>query len=90
MSGHMWFSPIIPQTGEAIIEANRVFDAAARTIPVLQKVPIFNLRPLSLPARFFERTFVMIMGFPITEDPALNKAGIKAFRDLIRIGADHG
>ena len=30
--GHMWFSPIIPRTGEAIIEANRVFSEAAKSL----------------------------------------------------------
>ena len=40
-NGHMWFSPIIPRTGEAIFEANRVFaDAAAKefraALPQLQ------------------------------------------------------
>ncbi|GAI50470.1 unnamed protein product, partial [marine sediment metagenome] len=73
MRGHMWFSPVIPQTAEGILEANRVFDEAARTIPALQNVPIWNLRPFALPAPFYERTFLFIVGFPITDDLALNK-----------------
>ena len=28
-NGHIWFSPIVPRTGEAIFEANRVFSQAA-------------------------------------------------------------
>ena len=39
-NGHMWFSPIIPRTGEAIFEANRVFAAgcegARPAVPQLQ------------------------------------------------------
>ena len=31
-NGHMWFSPIIPRTGEAIFEANRVFAAGREGI----------------------------------------------------------
>lgn len=89
-NGHMWFSPVIPQTYEGILEANRVFEEAARTVPVLKSLPILNLRPFSLPAPFYERTFLFIMGFPIGEDPEQNKAVVAAFRELIRIAADHG
>ncbi|MGN6356684.1 MAG: FAD-binding oxidoreductase [Novosphingobium sp.] len=89
-SGHMWFSPVIPQSAEGILEANRVFDEAARTIPVLKNLPMFNLRPFSLPSPFYERTFLFILGFPIVDDPEVNKAVVAAFRELIRIGADHG
>lgn len=88
--GHMWFSPVIPQSAEGILEANRVFDEAARTIPVLKNLPMFNLRPFSLPSPFYERTFLFILGFPIVDDPEVNKAVVAAFRELIRIGADHG
>jgi 4-cresol dehydrogenase (hydroxylating) len=89
-SGHLWFSPVIPQTGEGVIEANRVYEEASRTIPALQDLPILNLRPFSLPAPFHERTFLFILGFPVLDDPEANKAIIGAFRELIRIGADHG
>lgn len=89
-NGHMWFSPVIPQTAEGIFEANRVFEEATRTIPLLQNLPMFNLRPFSLPSPFHERTFLFILGFPILDDPAINKSIIGAFRELIRIGAEHG
>lgn len=90
MRGHMWFSPVIPQSAEGILEANRVFDEASRTIPALKNVPIWNLKPFALPAPFFERAFLFILGFPITEDPAINQASIQAFRELLNIGAEHG
>lgn len=89
-SGHMWFSPVIPQTGDGIMKANRVFDEAVRTIPVLKSLPILNLRPFSLPAPFYERTFVFILGFPISDSPEQNKAIVSAFRELIDIGAANG
>ncbi|WP_233808775.1 FAD-binding oxidoreductase [Paraburkholderia sp. HP33-1] len=90
MRGHMWFSPVIPQSADGILEANRVFDEAARTIPALQKVPIWNLRPFALPAPFYERNFLFIVGFPITDDKELNKSIVKAYRTLLDIGAQHG
>lgn len=90
MSGHMWFSPVIPQTAEAILEVNRVFDEAVRNTPALQQVPILGLRPFALPTVFIERTFMAILGFPVSADPKTNEALVAAFRELIRIGAEHG
>jgi FAD/FMN-containing dehydrogenase len=85
-SGHMWFSPVIPRSGEAIIEANRVFDEAATTLDL----PIIGIKPFSLPFGLYERAFLYIVGFPVMEDPQQNQAFVKAFRELIRIGAEHG
>lgn len=82
--GHMWFSPIIPRTGEAIIEANRVFGEAARQL----EMPLF--RTFTLPACFWERSFVFILATPVTEDPATNKHYREGFRKLIEIGGQHG
>lgn len=90
MRGHMWFAPVIPQTAEGIIEANRVFEEAQRTVPELQNIPMWNLRPFSLPAPFYERTFLFIVGFPVTDDMAMNKASVKAYRKLLDIAAEHG
>lgn len=88
--GHMWFSPVIPQSAEGILEANRVFEEAARTMPVMRDLPMFNLRPFSLPSPFYERTFLFILGFPIMDDPQVNRSVVEAFRALIAIGAEHG
>lgn len=90
MRVHMWFSPIIPQSAEGILDANRVFDEATRTVSALKGIPIWNLKPFSLPAPFFERSFLFILGFPITDDAAMNKASIQAYRALLDIGGQHG
>jgi hypothetical protein len=82
--GHMWFSPIIPRTGEAIIEANRVFGEAARQLDM----PLF--RTFTLPACFWERSFVFILATPVTEDPATNRRYREGFKKLIEIGGQHG
>jgi 4-cresol dehydrogenase (hydroxylating) len=85
----MGFAPVIPRTGAAIIEANRVFDEASRTVEQL-KVMIIGLHPFALPNCFFERTFLYILGFPVVDDVEKNKSFVAAFRELIRIAADHG
>ncbi|MGH8219786.1 MAG: FAD-binding oxidoreductase [Steroidobacteraceae bacterium] len=81
--GHMWFSPIIPRTAEAVFEANKVFSAAARRfdLPVLR---------FSLPSCYWERAFIFIFGFPVTTDIAANRKNRAAFHALIELAAQHG
>jgi (+)-pinoresinol hydroxylase len=82
-NGHIWFSPIIPRTGEAIFEANEVFAAAAKEfgLPFLS----FNL-----PSTYWERAFIFIFAFPITRDIEFNKRNRAAFQKLIQVAAEHG
>ncbi len=82
--GHMWFSPIVERTGEAIFEANRVFSEAARRLDM----PIF--RSFSMPACFWERNFIFILATPVTEDAATNRRYVEGFKELIRIGGERG
>ncbi len=82
--GHMWFSPIIPRTGEAIIEANRVFSEAAKSLGM----PLFTT--FTLPACFWERAFIFILATPVTEDPKTNRHYREGFKKLIEIGGQHG
>ncbi len=82
--GHMWFSPIIPRTGEAIFEANRVFSAAAKDLGM----PLFQT--FSMPACFWERSFIFILATPVTTDAATNRKYLAGFKKLIEIGGQHG
>jgi (+)-pinoresinol hydroxylase len=82
-NGHMWFSPIIPRTGEAIFEANRVFAAAAKEFGL----PFLNF---NLPSTYWERSFIFIFAFPVTRDVETNKKNRAAFKKLIQVAADHG
>ena len=81
--GHIWFSPIIPRTAEAVFEAQRVFSQAARDLGL-------PVSPISLPSTYWQRAFIFIFGFPITHDPAANRRNREAFRTLVKIAADHG
>lgn len=82
--GHMWFSPIVPRTYDAIIEANEVFGKAAKDLGM----PLF--RSFTLPACFWERAFIFILATPVTEDPATNKHYRDGFQKLIKIGGERG
>ena len=81
--GHIWFSPIIPRTGEAIFEAQAVFRKAAQDLGL-------PLQPIALPSTYWQRAFIFIFGFPITHDIAVNKKNREAFRTLVKIAAEHG
>lgn len=84
-SGHVWFSPIIPRSGEAIIEANRVFAEAAGELGLPVEAAGF-----SLPATYWNRSFMYLYGFPISEDPEANRRTREVFERLVRIAAEHG
>ncbi len=82
--GHMWFSPIIPMTGEAVIEAQSVFDKVAQSLGYVTGTtgfPIWN---------FFARAFVIIYFFPIEHDIEKNRRSREIFRRLIKTAAEHG
>ena len=84
--GHLWFSPIIPKTGEAVLEAQRVFMQAFRDLGEPSMIS-----PFSAPATWMYRAFIFIMGFPISRsDPDQNRRTREIFRALIRVGAEHG
>jgi (+)-pinoresinol hydroxylase len=82
-NGHMWFSPIIPRTGEAILEANRVFSQAAKDIGLPSIA-------FSLPSTYWTRSFIFLFGLRITHDVATNKKNRESFKKLIQICAEHG
>jgi FAD/FMN-containing dehydrogenase len=82
-SGHQWFSPIIPRSGEAVFEANKVFAQAGREFGL--PVP-----PFSIPFCFWERSFLFLFGFPVTHEVEKNKKTRAAFTQLVKIAAEHG
>lgn len=85
-SGHMWFTPVIPRTGKAIIEANQVFSEVLKRL----KLPLGELNRFAMPFCLFERSFLFVIGFPVTEDPGLNEKLVTALREFIGIAAERG
>jgi 4-cresol dehydrogenase (hydroxylating) len=81
--GHVFFSPVIPRTGEAAIEAMEVFAAIARKY----KLPG---PPLQFPSAIFERAFLFAIGLPVTRSPAVNGKIREIIRELIAVAAAHG
>jgi hypothetical protein len=82
-NGHLWFSPVIPMTGEAVIESQRVLTQAFRD---LGQEPTINVFPQS----YHQRTLVILVGFPIYHDVEKNKNTRALFRHLVKVAAEHG
>jgi 4-cresol dehydrogenase (hydroxylating) len=83
VTGHIFFSPVIPRTGEAAIEAMDVFAAIARKY----KLPY---PPLQFPSAIFERAFLFAVGLPVTRSPAANAKVRAAFRELLAMATARG
>ena len=81
--GHVWFSPVIPMSAEAVLECQQVFTAAFKE---------WGVQPLGvpLPQSYHPRTFVQIYGFPVVRDVATNKKNRDTFRRMIKLAAAHG
>jgi len=81
--GHLWFAPIIPMTGEAILEAVQVLSSALADLGV----PPSALIP---PQSYFPRSIVIFVGFPITNDIATNRRTRDTYRKLVALAAERG
>jgi len=81
--GHVWFSPVIPMSADAVLECQQVFTAAFKE---------WGVQPLGvpLPQSYHPRTFVQIYGFPVVRDVATNKKNRDTFRRMIKLAAAHG
>jgi 4-cresol dehydrogenase (hydroxylating) len=83
--GHMWFSPIIPMTGDAVLEAQQVF------AQVYKDLGESNGASAAFPVwSFFARAFVIIYFFPIEHDVEKNRRNREIFRRLVKTSAERG
>jgi 4-cresol dehydrogenase (hydroxylating) len=83
--GHVWFSPIIPMTGEAILEAQQVFTDAYKEMGMAMG-PMFFIGPSSN----YPRCFLVLFGFPVQHDVEENRTNREHFKRLIQVAAEHG
>jgi (+)-pinoresinol hydroxylase len=82
-NGHMWFSPVIPRTGEAIFEAQKTLWRIGQDVGMP-----FNR--WSMPTTFYARAFIFIAAVTVTKNPETDRKNIQAFRDFVRIAGEHG
>ena len=82
-TGHLGFSPVIPMTGEAVIESQRVF---SRVLQEAGRDVAANVFPQS----YHPRTFVILVMFAVMHDVQANQGTRALFRRLIDVAAEHG
>ena len=82
--GHMWFSPIIPRTAEAILQVNEVM------APVLREVGASVGYAMNVPIPAWERSSIFVIGFPISKVPGGERKTRAAFRRVVQVAAEHG
>lgn len=81
--GHIFFSPVIPRTGEAAIEAMDLFAGIARKY----KLPY---PPLQFPSSIFERAFLFAVGLPVTRSATVNAKIRDIVRELVVTATERG
>jgi FAD/FMN-containing dehydrogenase len=82
-NGHLGFSPVIPMTGEAVLQSQKVL---AKVLRDMGATTVFNVFPQS----YHQRTFVILLGFSVTRDIESNRRNREIYRELIRVAAEHG
>ena len=82
-TGHLGFSPVIPMTGEAVIQSQRVFSKVLQEYGRDVAVNVF-------PQSYHPRTFVILIMFAVLHDPEANRQTRQVFRRLIEVAAEHG
>ena len=82
-NGHLGFSPVVPMTGEAVLESNKVL---GRVLREMGGNTVFNVPPYS----YHQRTFTILVGFTVTRDADTNRKTREIFRELVKVAAEHG
>jgi len=84
--GHIWYAPVMPRTGEALILAHQVLGEAFAELGIPSPIG-----PYSTPRTWIYRSFVLLMNFSISRsDPAHNQKIREVFKHLIEAAAKHG
>jgi 4-cresol dehydrogenase (hydroxylating) len=84
--GHIGFSPIVPRTGESLLEFRRYYDEFVTKEHAGDDLGIVG--PVYMTC--WERTLVCLIMFPIGRDKERNAKVRKSFERLVRLAADRG
>jgi 4-cresol dehydrogenase (hydroxylating) len=83
--GQFYFAPMIPRTGEAILEAGRVLARAYREAGVPYNAYF------AAPACWHPRAFIMLTSLPVSRlNPEINRRSRAAFEKVAKVAAEHG
>ena len=84
--GHIGFSPIVPRTGESLLEFRKYFDEHVTKATAGDDLGIQG--PVYMTC--WDRTLVCLIMFPIGRDQARNARMRSTFERLVKVAADHG
>ncbi len=80
--GHYYYSPLIPMTGDALLQSNKVLWKACRDFGAQWR--------WSGAVTMVPRSMMIIYAFYVSADPAENKKNRDLLEHLVRVAADHG
>ena len=84
--GHIGFSPIVPRTGESLLEFKRFYAENLGKVSGGENLGIIG--PVYMTC--WERTLVCLIMFPIGRDKAQNAKMRRAFEGWVKLAAEHG
>jgi len=84
--GHIGFSPIVPRTGESLLEFKRFYEENLSKVSGGENLGIQG--PVYMTC--WERTLVCLIMFPIGRDKALNAKMRRAFESWVHLAAERG
>jgi 4-cresol dehydrogenase (hydroxylating) len=83
--GQFYFAPIVPRSGEALLDAGRRLGQAYR------EVGLRSNEYFPTPACWHYRAFIMISSLPVSRlDPEINRRSREAYQRLAEIAAENG
>jgi 4-cresol dehydrogenase (hydroxylating) len=85
-SGHIWFSPIVERTGEAMLEFYSFYRESLAEVTGGEDLGF--LGPIGLTN--WERSLILMIMFPVTRDKAMNAKNVAAFRRWVELAAARG
>jgi 4-cresol dehydrogenase (hydroxylating) len=85
-NGHLWFSPIVPRSGAAILEFQRFYAESLQNVTGGENLGF--LGPIALTN--WERSLVLMIMFPISRDPKQNRKIRDAFRRWVQLAGERG
>jgi (+)-pinoresinol hydroxylase len=86
MGGHIGFSPIVPRTGEALLEFRRFYQDNLQKVSGGENLGIVG--PVFMTC--WERTLVSLIMFPIGRDKERNAKMRRAFESWVKLAAERG
>jgi 4-cresol dehydrogenase (hydroxylating) len=81
-AGHLDASPMLPYSGDAVLEGHKVFMKLFRDAG-------FELT-LGFAMSYHWRSFIMFQGINLTRDPAQNAKARSLYDQVIKVASDHG